>query len=562
MNSFKSLSLLASAMFFSSLASVSYGQGNPPGDPPGETELNELSCTDPIPKYLRYGVNLDGVYQADWAYMLGRPCYDERRLDDLLIEADFVKLRLAGFEHVRIPISPVAFGVHDQTGKVEPSFIFKREASDPSFSPGNWPVGYHINAQENFEALAADIIAAQAQGLDVILDCHPWLVSQAHYDYEWKGGAGTTKPPSGTFLENFCTDGPMPIPITQNHPLPKFWSSFLAELRIHLDVLENPLCGGNVFQGIHFEVLNEPMVNFWGQISETQYGPRYSEGASNTSLDPAIDRQWKFDQLANWKAIQAQAIKAIYTEVDPEGNRIIVSTLTNLVDSFGEQKRQPLVPGTPTYQFTPYSPSEMTAIGCPESYSRRLIYAYHPYLPFKYTHKEPIGGIAPEYLKKRDYGDNFVAPHTSFFYRDNILESENSSTRTKAMPYMFDWVGSYDNPAIIATEFGVIKRDGDPYAEPDPVPTNPTTLDVDDWQRYKWHYDLRTLMEAHNSAWTVFGYTSTWGVTGRFVYLERFKLNENPIYHRSITRNGGGVIHPMMIQALFSDTRPSDGNDD
>ena len=417
MNSFKSLSLLASAVFFSSLASISLAQENP-------------EPTDPLPKALRYGINLDGIYQADWEYKLGRPCYDERRLDDMLNDYDFQKIEEAGFEHVRIPIAPVAFGVHDQSGAVDPGFVFTRTASVPGFCPQYWPLGYHIDTRENFEALAADIMAAQAHHLDVILDCHPWLVSQAHFDAVWPSSPVSTKPPSGTYLENFCTDGPLPIPITQNHPLPKFWSTFLSELRSHLEVSENPLNGGNVFAGIHFEVLNEPMVNFWGGGA-----PRYTEGIAG-NFDKPTHLIWMFDQLANWKLIQAEAIKAIYTEVDPEGSRVIVSTLTNLVDSYGEQKRVISDPSSPTYQFVPYTAADMASIDCPIEYCRRLIYAYHPYLPFNYTHNVPIGGIASQYLRKRDLYDSLVAPHTNYFYKDNIMESENSSTRTKAMPYM------------------------------------------------------------------------------------------------------------------------------
>lgn len=127
---------------------------------------------------------------------------------------------------------------------------------------------------------------------------------------------------------------------------------------------------------------------------------------------------------------------------------------------------------------------------------------------------------------------------------------------------------NYDKPAIIATEFGVEKRDGEPYAEPDIIPSGPVGLEIDDWQRLKWHYDMRTVIEDNNSAWTVFGFTSTWGMTGRFIYLERFNLNDNPIYHRSNSRNpnyngSSDYFDPNIIQALFGDSRPNgDGVDD
>ena len=545
-SNFKKISLLAIAM--SVLAPSVHAQEDP--------EWMD-GFTDPIPKTLRYGINLDGIYQSDWQYMKSRPCYDERRLSVMLTDHDFLKIREAGFEHVRILISPVAFGVHDQTGMVDPDYVFKRNATDTGFSD-NWPVNYRIDAHESFAALAADIMSAQAHDLDVILDCHPWLVSQAHYNSAWEEGAHT-KPPSGTFLENFCTDGPLNIPITQNHPLPKFWSSFLHQLRFHLEVMENPLNGSNVFKGVHFEVLNEPMVNFWGGGAA-----RYSEGIGIHTL-PSHFEQWKFDQMANWKSIQAQAIKAIYSEVDPEGSRVIVSTLTNLVDSYGEIEKFPNQQGTPTYQFTPYRIADMEAMDCPGDYARRLVYAYHPYLPFNYTHRVSVPFRDTEYLKKRDYGNDPVTPWTTatLNYRDNILETENSSTRTRAMPYMFQWLEENNHPAVIATEFGVYKGDNYPYDQPASFPPGPIVLSTYDWQRVKWHYDMRTLLEAQSSGWTVFGYTSTWGVTGRYVYLQKFSLSSNPIFARSETRDANTVFDNEIISALFGDSRPiGDGTDD
>ncbi|MBN8690318.1 MAG: cellulase family glycosylhydrolase [Armatimonadetes bacterium] len=545
-SNFKKVSLLAIAM--SVLAPSAHAQDDP--------EWLD-GFTDPIPKALRTGINLDGIYQADWQYMESRPCYDDRRLTVMLTDHDFLKIREAGFEHVRIPVSPVAFGVHDQSGAVDPQYVFKRNANDTGFD-SYWPVGYHIDAHENFAALAADIMSAQAHDLEIIIDCHPWLVSQSHYNSAWTKGIAT-KPPSGTFMENFCTDGPLPIPITQNHPLPKFWSSFLHELRFHLEVMENPLNGSNVFKGVHFEVLNEPMVNFWGGGA-----PRYSEGIGVHTL-PSQFETWKFDQLENWKSIQAQAIKAIYSEVDPEGSRVIVSTLTNLVDSYGLQKRDLAQFPVITYQFTPYRIADMEAMDCPGDYARRLIYAYHPYLPFNYTHKVEVALRDTFYYKKRDYGNDPVTPWTTatLNYRDNTLETENSSTRTRAMPYMLQWLEDNNHPAVIATEFGAIKRESEHYDEPLQPPTGPSLLTINDWQRLKWHYDMRTLLEAQSSGWTVFGYTSTWGMTGRFVYLQRFFLSDNPIYHRSESRDGSAVFDPEMMNALFGDSRPNgDGVDD
>ena len=562
MNSFKSLSLLASAVFFSSLATISYAQGNPPGNP-GETELLE-GLTDPLPTHLHHGVNLDGIYQSDWQYMKSRPCYDERRLDDMLNSHDFQMIAEAGFDHVRIPISPVAFGVHDQTGAVDVNYVFTRSATDTGFD-SNWPVGYHINAHENFEALAADIIAAQEVGLEIIIDCHPWLVSQHHYDLNWEMGA-STKPPSGTFLENFCTAPTVPALITQNHPLPKFWDTFLHELRLALEVAENPRYNeGNVFRGIHFEVLNEPMVNFWGKYSDGSYGPLTSAQYGQTN-DHAVFDAWKFDQLANWKVIQARAVRAIYENVNPDESRVIVSTLTSLVDSYGVQKRQPLVPGTPTYQFTPYIGADMTAIGTSMTNARRVIYSYHPYLPFAYTHNEKLSdGLNRTYRKLRDYYDNFLSPYTSFLYNDNILEEGDplDPSRKRALPYIVTWRTDNEGPAMLATEFGSIHREATVYAVDQPPPGNNTGLrPVTEFERDKYLYDMRRAIELQGGGWSVFGYTSTWGVTARGVYLQRFNTSETPIFHRSDTRDGNAVFDTSNLQALFGDSRPVNNSDD
>lgn len=541
-------------MFFSSLATISYAQGNPPGNP-GETELLE-GPTDPLPTHLHHGVNLDGIYQSDWQYMKSRPCYDERRLDDMLNSHDFQMIAEAGFDHVRIPISPVAFGVHDQTGAVDPNFVFTRSATDTGFDD-NWPVGYHINAHENFEALAADIIAAQEVGLEIIIDCHPWLVSQHHYDLNWEMGPAT-KPPSGTFLENFCTAPTVPALITQNHPLPKFWDTFLHELRLALEIAENPRYNeGNVFRGIHFEVLNEPMVNFWGKYADGNYGPltsaQYGQGIQETDY-----KAWRFDQLPNWKVIQARAVRAIYENVNPDESRVIVSTLTSLVDSYGLQKRLPLDPLTPTYQFTIYTGADMQAVGTPMTNARRLIYSYHPYLPFNYTHVKETS-----YRKLRDYSDDFFSPYTSFAYSDNILEQGDplDPSRKRAIPYVVTWQSNNDSPAMLATEFGAIHRSE--YPVDDPGNTGAQPRPVAELERDKYLYDMRRVIEVLGGGWSVFGFTSTWGVTARGVYLQRFNTSENPIFHRSGTRNGSySYFDSLNLQALFGDSRPVNSSDD
>ncbi|MBN8690968.1 MAG: cellulase family glycosylhydrolase [Armatimonadetes bacterium] len=546
---------MASAMFFSSLASVSYGQGSPPENP-GETEYDE-TYTDPLPVHLRHGINLDGIYQADWEYKMGRPCYDMRRLSSMLLGFDFEYIAQQGFDHVRIPISPIAFGAKDQTGQVDPNYEFIRGATDTGFSI-LWPVGYKIKAQDSFNALATDIIDAQVQGLDVIIDCHPWAVSEVHWNDAWVGESGTTPSPTGTYLENFCTSNSIPSLITSNHPLPKFWDSFLAELKTHLEISSNPkyVAGQNVFKGIHFEILNEPMVNFWGQFKDSHYGPKYSVGVTFAHDNPTY-KTWLFDQLANWKAIQAQTIKAIYSRVNPADSRVIVSTLTNLVDSYGLQRRG-TAQSDPTFQFSPFVAADMTGIGGQVGWSRRLIYAYHPYLPFRYTH-EP----GKEYLKRRDYYDDLVF-HSSFFYLDNIWETGDQITRIRALPYMTTWQAQYEGTAMLATEVGAIHPTGLGFEYEDTEITA-QLRGIPEEMRDKWLYDIRTSLESMNSGWTIFGYTGTWGMTKRGVHLENFWLPNyptQPIYSRSETRNDPELFSEQNISALFGDSRPGGPNDE
>jgi len=547
---------MASAVFFTSLASVSYGQGSPPENP-GETELLE-GLTDPLPSTLHRGINLDGIYQSDWQYMESRPCYDERRLDVMLLPVDFRHISKAGFDHVRIPISPVAFGVHDQTGAVDVNYVFTRSATETGFD-SNWPVGYHINAHENFEALAADIMAAQEEGLDIIIDCHPWLVSEYHYNNEWKRGTAT-KPPSGTYLENFCTAPTVPALITQNHPLPKFWDTFLSTLRDYLEVSENSRYGeGNVFRGIHFEVLNEPMVNFWGEITGGGYGPMYTYGVQQQHGDSAY-KIWKFDQLQNWKVIQARAVRAIYENVNPDESRVIVSTLTSLVDSYGLQTRIPNQAPAVTYQFTAYLGADMVAVGTPMTNARRVIYRYHPYLPFAYTHDN-----TKSYRKLRDYSDDFFSPYTSFAYDDNILEQGDplDPTRKRAIPYIVTWLNDNEHPAMLATEFGAIHRYPGLYTADEQPPSGTAERTVPEFERDKYLYDMRRVIEILGGGWSVFGFTSTWGVTARGVYLQRFNTSETPIFHRSETRDGNNsYFDSPNMAALFGDSRPVNSSDD
>ena len=565
MNSFKSLSLMASAVFFSSLASVSYGQGSPPENPGDPIAFGE-TYTDPLPMHLRRGLNIDGIYQADWEYQLGRPSYDKRRLDNLMLAFDFDLISAQGFDHIRIPISPVAFGVKDQTGKVYPEYEYVHVAGDTGF-PSNWPVGYKINAQDSFDALAKDIVEAQICGLDVIIDCHPWAVSQTHWDDVWQGGTGITPSPAGTYLENFCTANTIPSLITQSHPLPKFWDTFLQELKVHLENPYNPkyLAGEDVFKGVHFEILNEPMVNFWGKFSDGHYGPRYTIGVNQDHDDPTY-KIWKFDQLANWKAIQAQTVKAIYSRVNPQGSRVILSTLTNLVESYGLQKRSN-IPGAATDQFAPFTESEMSAIGGQAGWSRRLIYAYHPYLPFNYTHQ--VGeteSVSNQYLKRRDFYDDLVF-YPSFFYRDNIWETGDVAdpTRLRALPYMTTWLSQFDGTAILATEVGAVHPKGGDFGY-EPSGLTPTLeRGGPEGMRDKWLYDIRTSLEGINSGWTIYGYTSSWGMTKEGVHLQDFYLPNyptQPIYKRSVTRNDPDLFSEGNMNALFGDIRPGQPNDE
>lgn len=317
-----------------------------------------------------------------------------------------------------------------------------------------------------------------------------------------------------------------------------------------------------MFKGIHFEILNEPMVNFWGQFSDQHYGPRYSAGQSPLHQE-ADYKIWKFDQLANWKAIQAQTIKAIYSRVNPLGSRIILSTLTNLVDSFGSQER---APGGATFQFAPVTGAEMSAIGGQSGWSRRMIYAYHPYLPSNYTHQVGANSnTAIEYLKRRDYYDNLIS-YSSFFYQDNIWETgdEVGIPRRRALPYMTTWQSQFEGTALIATEVGAVHPSTDGF-EYDVPPSEPLYRDYLEIMRDKWLYDIRTSLEGINSGWTVFGYTGTWGMTCRGVHLQNFYLQgypNYPIYSRSSTRDNGDLFCEENINALFGDVRPGPVNDE
>ena len=559
-------SLISAVSVF--LSAVAFGQAN--------SEEH-----DPLPGNLqRGGVNIINVWSCNYRYSLGQPVYNTKRAKVMLDYGDpghtwhdFDRIASTGtnsysrrFGHIRIAIDPVAFGADHGSPECNLS-----DWSWTGWSVGNDYGWQTVKPSENFKELARDVIEAKARGLDVIIDLHPIYVSEYDYHKQWYNQSATSWPRGGLYVEDLCTaPALLPIYTSENvHPLPRFWKSFVYNLRIKLDNLylnEYPYLIENTeeepfypLKGVHFEILNEPFVNFYKGVSD----PRYTVGHVGNHSYSDYD-QWRYNMLPIWKELQRSAIKAIYSEADPNYCRVIATTYNSLYESYGEVK-DPMPGSTDTYQFEPFKgddfPSGM-------DYARRVIYAFHPYLPFYYTHphvEAPYETGNRSYFKLRD----FVNSHENLTwppkYKDNVLKDDPIELPHQTYLVVHNWKKNYEAP-MIATEFGA-RTDGVPGNDfgTDGQPTAPvgSPRSIQWSMRDFYHYDMRKYLTEYGCGWTMFDYIGKWGaMTNR--YLDWFKVPANTpppypdvddLFVRG-ARNDYGELDTAMTQALFGDVRP------
>lgn len=320
-------------------------------------------------------------------------------------------LRAAGFDHVRIPVDPVALGWSPQRG------------------PGL--------AQS--PRLRAAIDAALAAGLDVIVDMHP--SEQTKQEIE-RGG--------------LWADGYIAM-----------WAALARELR------------ALPAQRVAFELFNEP--GFYG----------WTGGAA-------------------WSRYQQRLVAAVRAQAP--GRSLIVS---------GRK-------GGSLEGLTELTPLD----------DERLIYSFHYYLPYVFTHQGASWMRGDRWTTAGHWravrypakAARAALPHT-----DGKVEKERA--RDELADYFRDgWnrerIAAQWRPLrewaqrhrvrVHCGEFGVI-RDG-----------------VDPVSRYRWIGDVRALAEANGWGWSVWNYADDFGLTA----------------HSNIRGEPRGALEPAALRALGLDAAP------
>ena len=114
---------------------------------------------NPLPANLQNGLNLPWVFgNAEYLYSRYDTAYNPTRLSNLLTTSDFLEIKQAGFDHVRIPIDIECFDLN-------------ADGSLPTQAPIGSPMASLLETID--EAINCD---PSGEGLAVILAFHPGLV--------------------------------------------------------------------------------------------------------------------------------------------------------------------------------------------------------------------------------------------------------------------------------------------------------------------------------------------------------------------------------------------------
>jgi len=448
----------------------------------------------------------------------GLSAHTEARMSEMLRNdedfQDFKQIAEDGFGHIRIPMDPVAMGLYEN-------------ALFPDLVPSDAPI---------FRALYQDILDAQDAGLMVVLDFHPVIVSQQH----WQLKVGTPIPQgkeyTGRYLYHYLDGVGSP-----NHPLARVWQSFTTGLDAYFASQGKPAPTNTVVM----EILNEPFETI---------APRNSEFALSLYLPPhllALDPRedppptvpthigWRVTQIREFRNIMKHGALAVRS-VNPN-YRVIVSQHVQL--PYG-----PDHPETNAATTAPYTTSEF-----PDH--SKLIYAWHLYEPMKFTHpslpyttynfERDFTGTVPGTIYFC-YALNQVTP-TPAIIANNVIHAWTENHK--------DVIGYY--PQMMFTEFGAehtlgglydSSNNDDPSPQADPLFQRPL-------QRIQWYYDTRTYIEGkiENSGWSAYEYL------GGMALYRGFPGQPALMYHPNNYNLHGyrGILKPNIKQALFGVTRPT-----
>lgn len=495
-----------------------------------------------LPAGLKTGVNLgfpygpathrfakrtiDHTYGTNPAIAWSNP-YINNRLDLMLDESDFEMIAGSGFGHVRILLDPLAMDMFESS-------------SDPmvvSSTARFWP------------HLMADIKEAQDQGLYVILDFHPFVMSLKHFR-DWSLRYREEQVLPSDFDANFQYRGTYKYHFLDpaggdNTNLARFWDSFTAELQNRLGTAEWSSVNSD---RIAFELLNEPFEDIYNSASAGLRLPWVE----------VTSWSWRNVAMVQWRSTAISALKKVQARF-PRSHVLVTNFMSSPETAFD----------------VPFAPIQLLVDGVTEV--RTIVYVWHFYEPLSFTHR--VGGEKHYYYERDWLGTHRSASMFAFppYFDQQALKSPYDCDRmpwvqADYVPYgevddgdqdhaketndlVKDWVAGAkavlgQDPKVGITEFGCLRRNwnGNHFLEDPPYsPPSPDERSLNR-ERSHWVFDTRTYIQSQlpNSGWTYFDYVSPeWRAFEGDEYL-------STSYY---LRGERGKLQPHIEQALFGSTR-------
>lgn len=449
--------------------------------------------------------------------------YTYAGIEPILTKDDVAAIRDSGFGHVRMFLDPLVCGSWNVTTG---QYVY------PSLQT------YNPSAFDPMNAFIEDVRLCADMGLPVVINFFPYFISPAHRNYvvkgddplnvksfkkSWEAAAQREDPLAdltlGPFYQTRDYPGPwkkdfashaglLPQSVDQNHPLAKVWKGLTQIFKSE----------GLTDQEIYLQPMSEAQVG----LEIPLFLP--------TSDPLSVGRGTK------WRYVQMEAIKAIQSEYATDYNyKILVSSPQSFPHSFAIRgaSGSPNPTGAWSHLFLRYLPGE----GITDVNS--LIYTFHMYAPFGFTH--PADGSSLAYYinnkledvryyhggsfddARDDYnapapvttGSSIGSPGTSPYIN---VSSDYDYLSTK--PYfdqMIQWkkMEQDRNPLlrmqpVMITEFGATQQGGAEGRLPVPVGWTHANFEKspNDENRARWVYDIIQMCQHKNFGWSYFDWSA------------------------------------------------------
>lgn len=491
--------------------------------------------------------------------------YDGPTTASLFNTDNAVTIEDNGFGHVRFFFDPLLCGSTNFLGQ----YVYP---SATNITPG-------------MAALIQDIHTANAEDLAVVLNFFPYWISYEH-NYRTVNGDLITGKPWSNNAESWkrswtgSTENPFGNPnlypgpwrkdfamhygnisgIDQNHPLPKLWKGIT-------EILHNE---GFTPGEVYLQPISEAQTGF---SDANNFGESPEEVINDYVLGEFAFKK----RYEAWRKIQLETIQAIWS-VNPE-YKVLVTSQESFPWSYRNEHTAQGVPGfTGFSSFVPYTRDEL---GEP---TENLIYTFHMYSPYDFTHNASVTGDREQYINKGadalqlivyqfnrdDFAPNpptTVSPHVRVneYHYNGALEHFNLMKRwlNSSFKETIEADESTWAPPLMITEFGAWRKLAAEFTPPPgtQTPLGDTVYTVQegtptdeelyplDYQRARWVYDIRKLAQDNNYGWTYFDFA------GGFRAFKRsmFKFN-----HTNLLREDPQptTFVPRFSAALFGVSRP------